>query len=74
MHLTERYRRLDHDTMEMQIIMDDPKAYTKPWVNPPQRFKLEPTWEIARIFLHPGRRKQLWRRGSETGGSGAGAK
>jgi hypothetical protein len=50
MHLTERYRRLDHDTLEMQIIMDDPKAYTKPWVNPPQRFKLEPTWEIAEFF------------------------
>jgi hypothetical protein len=50
MHLTERYRRLDHDTLEMQIIMDDPKAYTKPWINPPQRFKLEPTWEIAEFF------------------------
>ena len=50
MHLTERYRRLDHDTLEMQIIMDDPKAYTKPWVSPPQRFKLEPTWEIAEFF------------------------
>ena len=50
MHLTERYRRLDHDTLEMQIIMDDPKAYTKPWVNPPQRFKLESGWEIAEFF------------------------
>lgn len=50
MHLTERYRRLDHDTLEMQIIMDDPKAYTKPWVSPPQRFKLEPGWEIAEFF------------------------
>ncbi len=50
MHLTERYRRLDHDTLEMQIIMDDPTAYTKPWVNPPQRFKLEPGWEIAEFF------------------------
>jgi len=35
MHLTERYRRLNHDTLELQIIMDDPKAYTKTWVNPP---------------------------------------
>jgi hypothetical protein len=50
MHLTERYRRLDHDTLEMQIIMEDRKAYTKPWVNPPQRFKLEPAWEIAEFF------------------------
>jgi hypothetical protein len=50
MHLTERYRRLDHDTLEMQIIMDDPKAYTKTWVSPPQKFKLEPSWEIAEFF------------------------
>src|SRR5579872_421013 len=50
MHLTERYRRLDHDTLEMQIIMDDPKAYTKTWVSPPQKFKLEPNWEIAEFF------------------------
>ncbi len=53
MHLTERYRRLDHDTLEMQIIMDDPKAYTKPWVNPPQKFKLEPKWEIGEFFCIP---------------------
>src|SRR5579859_7979861 len=28
-HLTERYRRLNHDTLEQQIIIDDPKVYTK---------------------------------------------
>lgn len=50
MHLTERYRRLNHDTLEMQIIMDDPKAYTKTWTNPPRLFKLEPGWELAEVF------------------------
>jgi len=50
MHLTERYRRLNHDTLELQIIMDDPKAYTKTWVNPPKLHKLEPMWEIAEWF------------------------
>ncbi len=50
MHLTERYRRLNHDTLEMQITMDDPKAYTKIWVNPPKLHKLEPKWEIAEWF------------------------
>jgi hypothetical protein len=49
-HLTERYRRLNHDTLEMQIIIDDPKAYTKPWVSPPKLHKLEPGWEIAEWF------------------------
>jgi hypothetical protein len=49
-HLTERYRRLNHDTLELQIIIDDPKAYTKPWVSPPKLHKLEPGWEIAEWF------------------------
>jgi len=50
MHLTERYRRLNHDTLEQQIIIDDPKSYTKVWVSPPKLHKLEPTWEIAEWF------------------------
>jgi hypothetical protein len=49
-HLTERYRRLNENTLEMQIIIDDPKAYTKPWVSPPKLHKLEPGWEIAEWF------------------------
>jgi hypothetical protein len=50
MHLTERYRRLNHDTLEQQIIIDDPKAYTKTWVNLPKLYKFEPGWEIAEWF------------------------
>ena len=50
MHLTERYRRVDHDNLEMQIIMDDPKAYRKTWVNAPRLFKLEPGWELGEFF------------------------
>src|SRR5882672_201019 len=49
-HLTERYRRLNHDTLEVQITIDDPKSYTKVWVSPPKLHKLEPTWEIAEWF------------------------
>jgi hypothetical protein len=49
-HLTERYRRVNHDTLELQIIIDDPKAYAKPWVSPPKLHKLEPGWEIAEWF------------------------
>jgi hypothetical protein len=50
MHLTERYRRLNHDTLEQQIIIDDPKAYTKVWMSPPKLYKFEPGWEIAEWF------------------------
>jgi hypothetical protein len=48
--LTERYRRLNHDTLEMQMIIDDPNAYTKVWVSPPKLLKLEAAWEIAEWF------------------------
>jgi hypothetical protein len=48
--LTERYRRLNHDTLEQQIIIEDPKVYTKPWVSPPKLHKLEPGWELAEWF------------------------
>jgi hypothetical protein len=49
-HLTERYRRVNHDTLEQQIIIEDPRVYTKPWVSPPKLHKLEPGWEIAEWF------------------------
>jgi hypothetical protein len=49
-HLTERYRRLNQDTLEQQIIIEDPRVYTKPWVSPPKLHKLEPGWELAEWF------------------------
>jgi hypothetical protein len=49
-HLTERYRRLNHDTLELQIIIDDPKSYQGVWSSPPKLHKLEPTWEIGEWF------------------------
>jgi hypothetical protein len=50
MHLTERYRRLNHDTLELQVTINDPKSYTKVWISPPKLHKLEPGWEIAEWF------------------------
>lgn len=32
MRVEERYHRLDRDHLEMTIIIDDPKMYSKPWV------------------------------------------
>jgi hypothetical protein len=29
LHLIERFRRLDHGTLELSLILDDPKAYTR---------------------------------------------
>ena len=31
LHVTERYRRTSVGTLDLQVTIDDPKAYTKPW-------------------------------------------
>ncbi len=45
LHLVERWRRVDQETLELHLTFDDPIAYTKPWTG--QRlFGLKPDWEI----------------------------
>ncbi len=46
LHVTERVRRPDHDTLQDDFTIEDPKAYTKPWTAQ-QIYKLKPGWEIA---------------------------
>ena len=31
LHLIERYKRVDANTLELDLTIDDPGAYTKPW-------------------------------------------
>jgi hypothetical protein len=31
LHLTERYKRVDANTLELDMVIDDPGMYTKPW-------------------------------------------
>ena len=46
LHVVERIERGDHDVLRVNITIDDPKAYVKPWTA--QRiFDLKPGWEIA---------------------------
>jgi hypothetical protein len=33
MHLEERFRRTDPDTLQVNMVLTDPKAYTAPWVS-----------------------------------------
>jgi hypothetical protein len=40
MHLIERYKRMDHDTMTLQLIVEDPKAYTATWAGDTKTYKL----------------------------------
>jgi hypothetical protein len=49
LHLTERIRRVDHDTLEIAFTIDDPKAYTKSWTGK-QYFQLRPKWNIMELI------------------------
>ena len=40
MHLIERYRRIDADTLELIMTLTDPVAYSKPWNSDAKIFKL----------------------------------
>jgi hypothetical protein len=31
LHLTERYRRIDKDTVRYEVTVDDPRTWTAPW-------------------------------------------
>jgi hypothetical protein len=46
LHVIERIRRVNHDTLQDDLTIDDPKTYTKPWTAT-QIYKLHPGWEIA---------------------------
>jgi hypothetical protein len=45
LHIVERIRRVDHDTLEDDLTIDDPKVYTRPWTGQ-QSFKLRPGWHL----------------------------
>ena len=49
LHLVERIRRVNHDTLTINLTIDDPKAYTKPWGGH-EVFELKPTWNISEMI------------------------
>jgi hypothetical protein len=53
MHLEERYHRVDHDTIELTMTIDDPKTYTKPWVSDTKTLKLTSPEKFGEDFCVP---------------------
>jgi hypothetical protein len=45
MHVSERIRRADHDTLVDDVTVEDSKAYSKPFTIQ-QTYKLKPGWEV----------------------------
>jgi hypothetical protein len=39
-HLVEKFKRVDHDTLTLQLVVDDPKAYTATWIGDTKIYKL----------------------------------
>ncbi len=42
LHIVERYRRVDANTLEIEATVEDPKVLTAPWTVPKQTLKLAP--------------------------------
>jgi hypothetical protein len=51
--IEERYRRIDRDTLEVTVTIDDPKAYTKPFVAMKQQLRLSPKQEFDEQLCVP---------------------
>jgi hypothetical protein len=43
---TERFRRIDFGRMELDVAIDDPKAYSRPWTSQTIRFFVQPDTEL----------------------------
>ncbi len=48
LHVTERFRRVDRDHLELDITMADPKALAKPWTTT-FYYQNRPDWELGEI-------------------------
>jgi hypothetical protein len=48
LHVVERVRRASHDTLAIDVTIDDPKAYTKSWGGH-MIFELKPDWNLGEM-------------------------
>jgi hypothetical protein len=49
MHVVERYRRVDANTLEIEATVEDPQVLTKPWIVPKQTLHLAPFDQIMEL-------------------------
>jgi len=54
MHVVERMRRADHDTLMIDITIDDPQAYTTP-LKSQRKYILKPDWNIMEYICEDNR-------------------
>ncbi|MEP7309890.1 MAG: hypothetical protein ABJA98_30640 [Acidobacteriota bacterium] len=49
LHIVERYRRTDANTIEVEATVEDPKVLTGPWIVPKQSLRLAPFDQIMEV-------------------------
>jgi hypothetical protein len=55
MKVEERFHRVDHDTLEITVTVEDPKFYSKPWV-PMDKFQMKlqsPDYDVIEMLCVP---------------------
>jgi hypothetical protein len=50
LRVTQRIRRVTDDTLEVDFLFTDPKAYTRPW-GAKKSYKLRPDWELMEYII-----------------------
>jgi hypothetical protein len=53
LHITERWRRVDADTLEYRAIVEDPDVLTMPWETPTVSLKRQPVDRIDEVLCRP---------------------
>jgi hypothetical protein len=53
LHVVERWRRVDADTLEYQARVEDPKSLTMPWESPAITFKRQAVEKIEEVLCRP---------------------
>jgi len=53
LHVQERIRRINHDTLQITFTIEDPKTYSKSWTSAPRIFGLKPGYELSEDFCVP---------------------
>jgi len=59
LHIVERYRRIDANTLEIDATVEDPKVLTGPWVVPKQTLKLAPFDQIMELGCNSSESESL---------------
>jgi hypothetical protein len=65
LHVVERFHRVDHEHLRLDVTLNDSKAYAQPWKMAID-FTLKPDWDFAESFCRPSESANFKRSGGLT--------